>query len=379
MGIANEKDTVLVVLQLTGGNDYFNSVIPYTDSNYYDSRPKLHVTEDKVVKLDDKIGLHPSMAPLKDLYDRGDLAVVHGIGYANSPRSHFRSMDIWHTCEPEKIGTEGWVGRAVKDLDPHKENPITAVNIGHGLPRALAAPGVSSASVADLSTYGLLSGIEQEILRKQVLERFAAMYAPGVGRAPVMEYLAQTGIDALKGGDVLKGALPKYVSKIEYGTSSLAGRLRDIAMIHTADLGTRIFYTEYGSFDTHANQLGQHDHLLESLATGITDFFDDLREHQSEDNVIMFVFSEFGRRVKDNGSGTDHGSAGVALVIGPGVAGGMYSEYPDTNSSALEQGDLVPNLDFRSAYSSILDDWLGLDAVPIVNGIFEKPGFISKN
>ena len=379
MGISKKKDPVLVVLQLTGGNDYFNSVISYTDSNYYDSRPKLHVTADEVVKLDDKIGLHPSLAPLKDVYDRGDLAIVHGIGYANSPRSHFRSMDIWHTCEPEKIGTEGWVGRAVKDLDPYKENPITAVNVGHGLPRALAAPGVSSASVADLSTYGLLSGIEQEILRNQVLERFAAMYAPGVGRAPVMEYLAQTGIDALKGGDILKSALPKYVSKIEYGTSTLAGRLRDIAMIHTADLGTRIFYTEYGSFDTHANQLGQHDHLLEAMATGITDFFDDLRDHQSEDNVIMFVFSEFGRRVKDNGSGTDHGSAGVALVIGPGVAGGMYSEYPDTNSNALEQGDLVPNLDFRGAYSTILDDWLGLDAVPTVNGIFEKPGFISKN
>lgn len=379
MLVANKKDPVLVVLQLTGGNDYFNSVIPYTDPNYYDSRPKLHVPEEVVVKLDDKIGLHPSLAPLKEIYDRGEMAIVHGIGYAKSPRSHFRSMDIWHTCEPEKIGTEGWIGRAVKELDPRSENPITAVNIGHGLPRAMAAPGVSSASVADLSTYGLLSGIEQEILRNQVLERFAAMYAPGVGRAPVMEYLAQTGMDALKGGEILKGALPKYVSNIEYGSGSLAGRLRDIAMIHTAELDTRIFYTEYGSFDTHANQLGQHGHLLASVATGITDFFDDLREHRAEDNVIMFVFSEFGRRVKDNGSGTDHGSAGVALVIGSGIAGGMYGEYPDTNSNALEQGDLVPNLDFRGAYSTILEDWLGLDAVPVVNGTFEKPAFISNN
>ena len=379
MTTATKKDPVLVVLQLTGGNDYFNTVVPYTDSNYYDSRPKLNVPEDDVVKLDDELGLHPSLGALKEIYDRGDMAIVHGIGYADSPRSHFRSMDIWHTCEPDKIGTEGWIGRAVRELDPGSENPITAVNVGHGLPRALAAPGVSSASVADLSTYGLLSGIEQEELRTQVLERFAAMYAPAIGRAPVMEYLAQTGIDALKGGDILKEAPPKYSSDVEYGTSSIAGRLRDIATIHTAELGTRVFYTEYGSFDTHANQAGQHDHLLESVARGVTDFFDDLREHDADDNVIMFLFSEFGRRVKDNGSGTDHGAAGVSLVIGPNVEGGMYSEYPDTNASALEQGDLVPNLDFRSAYSTVLEDWLGLDAVPIVNGTFEKPAFISKN
>ena len=374
-----EKDPVLVVLQLTGGNDYFNTVIPYTDSNYYDNRPKLHVPEDDVVKLDDELGLHPSLAPLEEVYDRGDMAVVHGIGYANSPRSHFRSMDIWHTCEPDKIGTEGWIGRAVRELDPAGENPVTAVNIGHGLPRALAAPGVSSASVADLSTYGLLSGIRQEDLRTQALERFAAMYAPAVGRAPVMEYLAQTGIDALKGADILKEAPPKYASNVEYGESSLAGRLRDIATIHTADLGARVFYTEYGSFDTHANQAGQHDHLLESVARGVTDFFDDLSEHDADDNVIMFLFSEFGRRVKDNGSGTDHGAAGVSLVIGPGVEAGMYGEYPGTDEVALEQGDLVPNLDFRGAYSTVLEDWLGLDPVPIVNGAFEKPAFISKS
>ena len=373
------KDPVLVVLQLTGGNDYFNTVVPYADPRYYDSRPKLHVAEDEVVRLDEELGLHPGLTSLKDMYDRGDMAIVHGIGYANSPRSHFRSMDIWHTCEPDKVATEGWLGRAIRELDPRGDNPVTAVNIGHGLPRALAAPGVSGASVADLSTYGLLSSIEREELRLQLLERFAAMYAPALGRGPVMDYLAQTGLDALKGADILKVAPERYTSNVEYASSSIAGRLRDIAMVHTADVGTSIFYTEYGGFDTHANQAGTHGSLLRDVSDAVVDFYGDLHEHDADDNVIMFLFSEFGRRVRDNGSGTDHGAAGVAFVIGPSVKGGMYSEYPDTRPEALEQGDLVPNLDFRGAYSTILEDWMGLDPVPIVNGAFEKPEFIAKN
>ena len=146
------KDPVLVVLQLTGGNDYFNTVIPYNDANYYDSRPSVSHPQEEILRLDDEIGLHPSMGPMKELYDRGMLSIVHGVGYADSPRSHFRSMDIWHTCEPDKVGTEGWLGRTTRELDPEGENPITAVNIGQGLPRALVTPGVSVASVADLST-----------------------------------------------------------------------------------------------------------------------------------------------------------------------------------------------------------------------------------
>ena len=167
--MTTSKPPVLVVLQLTGGNDYFNTVIPYNDSNYYDNRPTLSLPEDEIIRLDDDLGLHPSMGPVKEMYERGDVAVIHGVGYANSPRSHFRSMDIWHTCEPDKVGTEGWLGRAIQQIDPGSENPVTGVNIGHGLPRALVMPGVSVASVADLDTYGLLSGIEEEQLRNDML------------------------------------------------------------------------------------------------------------------------------------------------------------------------------------------------------------------
>ena len=375
----SNKPPVLVVLQLTGGNDYFNSVIPYTDANYYDSRRSLQIPESRALKLDDEIGLHPAMAPMKDIYEQGDMAIIHGVGYENSPRSHFRSMDIWHTCEPDKVGTEGWLGRALSHLDPKSENPVTGVNVGQALPRALVAPGVSVASVADVSTYGLLTNIEQQEQRQQVLERFANMYAPAVGSGQVMDYLGQTGLDALKGADILKVAPQKYNSGVEYGASPIAQKLKDIAMIHTADVGTRVFYCDHGSFDTHAAQATTHAQLWTDVSEAIADFWDDLREHDADDNVVMFLFSEFGRRVRDNGSGTDHGAAGVAFAIGPSVDGGMYSEYPETRPEALQQGDLVPNQDFRGVYSTILEDWMNLEAPSIVNGHFEKPAFVRAN
>ena len=373
------KDPVLVVLQLTGGNDYFNTVIPYNDANYYDSRPSVSHPQEEILRLDDEIGLHPSMGPMKELYDRGMLSIVHGVGYADSPRSHFRSMDIWHTCEPDKVGTEGWLGRTTRELDPEGENPITAVNIGQGLPRALVTPGVSVASVADLSTYGLLTNIERREQRDKMLGRFANMYGPAVGTGAVMEYLGQTGLDALKGADMLKVAPSQYSSEVEYADSPVAKSLRDVATIHTADLGTRIFYTQYGGFDTHAAQADAHADLWTNASNAITDFWDDLRAHDADDNVLMVLFSEFGRRVRDNGSGTDHGAAGVSFVIGPGVQGGMFSEYPDTNPKSLDQGDLIPNQDFRGVYSTVLEDWFNLDSTPIVNGQFEQPKFVKAN
>lgn len=373
------KPPVFVVLQLTGGNDYFNSVIPYTDQNYFDNRPSLQIPQDRVVKIDDQLGFHPAMAPLKEVYDKGDMAIIHGVGYANSPRSHFRSMDIWHTCEPDKVGTEGWLGRALRELDPNGENPITGVNVGQALPRALVVPGVSVASVADVATYGLLSNIEQEQQRLQVLERFSNMYGPAIGSGAVMDYLGKTGLDALKGADILKAAPQNYKSNVEYGASTISQKLRDISMVHTADLGTRIFYTEHGSFDTHAAQAATHAKLWSEVSEAVTDFWDDLREHNADENVIMFMFSEFGRRVRDNGSGTDHGAAGVAFAMGPRVKGGMYSQYPETQAEKLEQGDMVPNQDYRGVYSTILEDWLKIEASPIVNGHFEMPRFIETN
>ena len=376
MTSGTKKDPVLVVLQLSGGNDYFNTVIPYTDPLYRDNRPAVGVAEERIIPIDDKVGFHPSLGPMKGLYDQGKLAIIHGVGYANSPRSHFRSMDIWHTCEPDKLGTEGWLGRATREIDPNKENVVTTVSFGPSLFRALALPGVPVACVDDLENYGLLTGIQEEQQRMKILDRFARLYSPAIGSGAVMDYLGQTGLDSLKGADILKVAPERYSSSVEYADTTIARKLKGIAQIHLADLGTRIFYCDHGSFDTHSNQVGMHDTLWKDVSEGVEDFFEDLKEHGAGDNVIMLLFSEFGRRVHDNGSGTDHGAAGAAFVIGEPVAGGQYSEYPSTKPEDLQQGDLVPNLDFRGLYSTILDEWLGLDAVPIVGGSFEKPRFL---
>ena len=373
--VTKEKAPVIVVVQLTGGNDYFNTIIPYNDNNYYDNRRSLQVPQENMLTLDQEFAMHPAMGPMADIYRTGDMAIIHGIGYADSVRSHFRAMDIWHTAEPDKVGTEGWLGRVIREIDPKGENPVTAVNIGQGLPRALVAPNVSVASVADVETYGLLTSVEEEKVREKMLTRFSNMYGAALGSGPVMDYLGQTGIDALNGAEILKVAPEKYESTIEYGNSQIAQNLRDVASVHKADLGTRGFYTQQGSYDTHAPQAPAFSKLWTELAAAIQDFWDDLKMSGDDENVVMFLFSEFGRRVRDNGSGTDHGAAGGSYVIGPAVKGGMYSRYPETRSEALEQGDLVPNQDFRGVYSTILENWLEVEAAPIVNGTFSSENF----
>lgn len=370
------KDPVLVVFQLTGGNDYLNTVIPYNNPLYRDNRPVVGIPDDRVLHLDDQVGFHPAMGPMKAIYDRGDMAIIHGVGYPNSPRSHFRSMDIWHTCEPNKLGTEGWLGRATRDIDPNKENVLTTVSFGPSLFRALTLPGVPVACVDDLDNYGLLPGISEQKQRARMLEWFAHLYTPAIGSGPVMDYLGQTGLDTLEGADILKEAPKMYSSSVEYPATPIAKKLKGIAQVHMANFGTRIFYCDHGSFDSHSNQAGMHDKLWTDVSAAVACFFDDLKEHNVSDNVIMLMFSEFGRRTHDNGSGTDHGSGGVAFVLGDRVAGGQYSEYPSMKAQDLEQGDVVPNHDFRGVYSTILEDWMGLDAKPIVEGSFEKLAYI---
>ena len=179
---STNKDPVLVVLQLSGGNDALNTVVPYSNPLYYDNRPGVRVPEDQVLQINDEIGLHPTMAPLKKIYDEGNMAIIQGVGYPSPSRSHFRAMDIWHTCEPEKVGDEGWLGRLVRDLDPNKENVLTGVNFGRGLPRAMAVMGVPVASVGNLETYGVLTGIEDQDQRAKALDVFSKVYSPMIGQ-----------------------------------------------------------------------------------------------------------------------------------------------------------------------------------------------------
>ena len=304
------------------------------------------------------------------------MAIIHGVGYANSPRSHFRSMDIWHTCEPDKLGTEGWLGRATRDIDPNKENVVTAVSFGPSLPRALALPGVPVACVDDLENFGMLTSIQEEMQRDKIIDRFTRLYSPTIGNGFVMDYLGQTGLDGLKAADILKVAPEQYSSTVEYPDTPIARKLKGISQVHQANLGTRVLYCDHGSFDSHSNQVGMHDGLWRDVSAAVSSFFDDLRENDASDNVILLMFSEFGRRVHDNGSGTDHGAAGLVLMMGDPIKGGEYGEYPSSKPEDLEQGDLVPGTDFRGVYSAILEDWMGLDANPIVSGTFEKVAFV---
>ena len=369
---ASRKDRVLVVVELKGGNDFMNTIIPYTSGVYYDSRPVVGLKAEEVLPLNDTLAWNPNIEPLKEMYDQGNVAIVQGIGYPDSSRSHFRAMDVWHTCEPIEIGDEGWVGRIIRELDPSGENVLTGINFGRGLSRALAVTGVPATSVDNLDTYGLMTSID-EAQRMQSLQIFEKMYSPAIGSGITMDYLSQTGLDVIKGADELKKAPAMYQSEVEYGSDSIAKSLRDVAKVHLADLGTRVFYTMHGGYDHHANEVPSHPKLLKELSGAIRDFFQDLRNHNASEEIVMLVFTEFGRRIRDNASGTDHGTGGGAFIIGDGVKGGLYAEYPSLEPSRWANGeDLEHTIDFRGIYGTLLEQWMGLDPTPIVDGTFEQ-------
>ena len=213
--------------------------------------------------------------------------MVQGIGYPNSNRSHFRAMDIWHTCEPIEIGTEGWAGRVIRELDQGGHNVLTGVSVGKGLPRAMAVPGVPVTSFDNLDTYGLLTGIDDAQRRTTALEVFKGMYGHEVGAGMVMDYLSQTGLNVISGTAELKKAKTGYSSTVEYGESAIAGSLRDVARVHLAGLGTRVFYTAHGGYDNHANEVPDHPKLLTDLSSAISSFFQDLRAHDASSEVTM--------------------------------------------------------------------------------------------
>lgn len=368
-----QDDRVLVVVQLTGGNDFMNTIVPYTSEHYYDARKKIVIEQDQVLPINDQLGINNNAAPFKRLYDEGKMAIIQGIGYPDSNRSHFRGMDIWHTCEPDRVGLDGWLGLAVRELDPDAENVLTGVNIGRGLPRAMAVSGVPVTSIGDLEGYGVMTDLEREQLRDKAVETFKNIYGRAIGAGPVAEYIGKTGIDVLKGADLLADVAAEYESPIEYADNPIAKSLRDVARIHLAGLGTRIFYTAHAGYDHHANEMTAHPKLMNELSGALADFLDDLEHHDAGDNVAVLVFTEFGRRMRDNGSGTDHGSGGGAFLFGENVAGGLYSEYPSLAPADWEHGeDLKHTIDFRGVYGTVLEQWINVEAGPIVKGNFEQ-------
>ena len=371
--VSTLKEKVLVVIQLTGGNDFMNTIVPYTNEHYFDARKKVVIDPSDVLPINDSLAFNGNTGPLKNLYDDGTVAIVQGIGYPNSNRSHFRGMDIMHTCEPDKVGVEGWLGLAIREMDPKQENVLTGVNIGRGLPRALSVSGVPVTSIGDIEAYGVLNDSDKAHLRDRSIQSFKNIYSQAIGSGPVSEYIGKTGIDILKGADLLSGVAGSYSSSVEYADNPIAKSLRDVARIHLSGLGTRVFYTNHGGYDSHANELHTHPGLMTELSGAIADFMDDLEQHDAADEVAILVFTEFGRRMRDNGSGTDHGSGGGAFIIGKDVAGGLYSEYPSLDPTDWEHGeDLKHTIDFRGIYGTMLEQWIGVEARPIVKGEFEQ-------
>ena len=370
---SGEKDPVFVVLQLSGGNDFMSTVVPYNDPHYFEFRNTVGIPEDEAIHFTGGYGFHPTMGPMKGFWDEGNMAIFPGTGYPSPNRSHFRSMDIWHTAEPETLSSEGWLGRTIRELDPNKNNVVTGVSFGSGLPRAMYLPGTPAISVSELEGYGLLTSLAGK-QQRQAIKAFTRMYTPEEFEeaSVVWDHIGQTGIDALTGADMLKTAPPAYTSTVEYAGDALSQSLKGIAQVHLSGIGTRIFYAQLGGFDVHGNQIQMQNQLLDNMSRSVRDFFDDLREHNASEEVIMMIFSEFGRRIKDNGNGTDHGSGGGTFLIGDRVNGGFYEEYPSLAPEDQLEGDMHFKHDFRSIYSTVLDQWLGVNPSPIVNGAFDQ-------
>lgn len=368
-------DRILVVVQLAGGNDGLNTVIPFHDLEYAKARPGIGIGSDRVLRMDSNVGLHPAMTGFRDLFEEGQLAVVQGVGYADPNRSHFRSMDIWHSARPGVVDTrDGWLGRAIEDESRFKAGSLPAMALGmERLPLALVSGRLSVPAVRDLSSYRLNVGDGPQ--RKQHVKALTAAARVSADDGSELEFLRSTARTAITSAERLSEVTKSYNTSVEYPSNALASRLKVIAQAVAADLGTRIYYLSLDGFDTHSQQEGAHQALLTELSSAVTAFFADLAGHKLADRVMLATFSEFGRRVKENGSlGTDHGAASQMFALGPAVKGGVYGRHPSLTD--LHQGDLKFHTDFRSVYATLLENWLETDSQPVLGGQFPTLNFL---
>ena len=369
---------ILVVIEMSGGNDGLNTVIPYTDLGYAKARPGIGVPERDLVKLTNAVGLHPNLGALKPLYDKGQLAVVTGVGYPHPNRSHFQSMDVWQTGNPSVDVRErtGWLARYF-DKDGHfNGNPLSGITLGSALPLAMFSDSVPASVVGGGSDFGFQSSAPDKVQQREALR---ALYAQGTVAGTHAEFVRNVGSEAYSSSLALKHALKDYDVRAgtaaKYPQSGLASGLQTISKLVTGGVGTRVYYLSLGGFDTHANQPRQHANLLGELAEGLSAFYADLAAQGRANDVVTMTFSEFGRRVKENGSsGTDHGAASVLFLAGGAVKGGIYGDYPSLTD--LDDGDLRMHTDFRSVYATLLDKWLQTPSFPVLDGNFPHLAFV---
>jgi uncharacterized protein (DUF1501 family) len=361
-----ERDgRVLVVLQLNGGNDGINTVVPYADEGYAKHRKVLRLPTDRLLKINDHVGLHSALRSAADLLESGRLAIVQGVGYPNPNRSHFESMAIWQTArfDPQEKNL-GWLGRALDDGRPPADRSPSALHVGLDAPTvALQGRRAVSSALARLDDLALPAGVNSR-----------PATGGASGGADVKAFVRRSLLDAYITADRLHEAARVPDTATGYPEGALGGSLRLMARLLKAGFGTRVFYATHTGqgYDTHQFQLATHAGLLAELGGSLRAFLDDLKAARLAERVVVLVFSEFGRRVAENASqGTDHGTAGPVLVAGAGVKAGLVGKTPSLLD--LEAGDLKMSVDFRRVYATVLEDWLGLPAKAALAGSYERP------
>jgi uncharacterized protein (DUF1501 family) len=366
-------DRILVVVQLLGGNDGLNTVVPHGLDGYNRGRRALRLSPGQVHKVTPEIGLHPAMGAMARLLEKGRLGIVQGVGYPNPDRSHFRSMEIWETGRldntPASLET-GWLGRALdaKGRKPGDDPPALQVG-GRSLPQALRSRKTEVPALESLETYKLrVAGAEPDRkATRSALSEMARVERREVD--PLLGFISRTTLSAYESSSRLEQLAPKPGAGPKYPNFGLARRLELVAQMIKADFGTRIFYTSLDGFDTHANQLGSHTALLNELSDSIAAFHDDLTAAGQADRVVVLTFSEFGRRVQENASqGTDHGAAAPVFLVGPVAKAGLVGKHPSLDD--LDDGDLKFHTDFRRVYATLLADWLDCPPTPVIGAGF---------
>jgi len=365
------SDNILVVIQMSGGNDGLNTVVPAHSDDYFKARPTLGL-KDRLWKLDDTLSLNAGMGDFKKLFDAGRLAVINGCGYPRPNRSHFESMAIWQSADPTRARQDGWLAHYLEHALRGTDNPMNAVNIGSELPLALIGDGPPVPSIESMDDYTVKtdqSGPGDADLRKKIIRDLNTARES----TPALKFLSRQALNAIVSADEVRKLGSKYHPDAEYGYG-FAKQLQLTAQLITGGLGTRVFYCQTGGFDTHANQVYTHEQVLGSVASGVASFHKDLDAKGLGSKVTVMCFSEFGRRVKENFSrGTDHGAAGPMFVSGGGVKGGLYGGYPSL--ADLDDGDLKFTTDFRRVYATVLEKCLNAESSVVLGDKFEPLTF----
>jgi uncharacterized protein (DUF1501 family) len=365
---ADHNDRVLVVVELAGGNDGLNTVIPFENDLYYKARPALHLAREQVQKLSDQVGLHPSMAAAAELFKAGKLTIVQGVGYPAPDRSHFRSMEIWHTAStaPRPPAT-GWLGRVLDASFKEGDEALGGLALTDSLPQALAADRLSVPVVKKIEDFGtgVADSPDADPPRARLLRDLST--GPSVRGEPI-PFLRRQAETAYRAASKLRDAAANYRSDVDY-PGDLGAQLRRAAQVIAANLGVRLLWVSQGGYDTHSKQGPTHQALLGELAGALAAFQKDLEKQKAAQRVLVLTFSEFGRRVAENASqGTDHGAASCLFLCGEKVKGGLAGTYPSLEK--LDEGDLMHTVDFRAVYATVLEKWLGCDAGKLLGAKF---------